>query len=113
MNSYPLGLTLAAALLLAATPATAQLRIFHIDVENADATLFVAPGGETLLIDSGSNGHGARIKAVYRTPPNRMRRSGRERILLEVETDNRRALELYRDCGFREISTYDYYRFKV
>ena len=57
-------LVLFAITLSAAAPATAQLRIFHIDVENADATLFVAPGGQTLLIDSGNNGHGTRIKAV-------------------------------------------------
>lgn len=41
-----------------------DLRIYHIDVEQADATLFVAPGGKTLLVDSGKNGHGPRIKAV-------------------------------------------------
>lgn len=40
------------------------LRIYHIDVEQADATLFVAPGGQTLLVDSGRNGHGDRIRAV-------------------------------------------------
>ena len=46
-------------------PATAQsLRIYHIDVEQADATLFVSPSGKTLLVDSGKNGHGSRIKAV-------------------------------------------------
>ena len=36
----------------------------------------------------------------------------RERILLEVETDNRAALSLYHACGFREISTYRYYRLR-
>ncbi len=50
---------------LVAFPATAQtLRIYHIDVEQADATLFVSPSGKTLLVDSGKNGHGSRIKAV-------------------------------------------------
>jgi hypothetical protein len=29
-----------------------QLRIYHIDVNQADATLFVSPGGHTLLVDS-------------------------------------------------------------
>lgn len=52
-------------LLLVAQTATAQsLRIYHIDVEQADATLFVSPGGKTLLVDSGKNGHGPRLKAV-------------------------------------------------
>ena len=41
-----------------------SLRIYHIDVEQGDATLLVAPGGKTLLVDSGKNGHGERIKAV-------------------------------------------------
>lgn len=40
------------------------LCIYHIDVDQADATLFVAPNGKTLLVDSGKNNHGSRIKAV-------------------------------------------------
>ena len=40
------------------------LRIYHIDVDQGDATLCVSPGGHTLLVDSGKNGHGPRIKAV-------------------------------------------------
>ena len=38
---------------------------------------------------------------------------GDEPILLEVETQNRQALSLYRDCGFREISTYRYYHLET
>ncbi len=44
--------------------ADAALRIYHIDVEQGDATLFVSPAGKTLLVDSGKNGHGNRIRAV-------------------------------------------------
>ena len=52
-------------LALAAGPAHAQtLRVYQIDVEQAAATLFVAPGGKTLLVDSGKNGMGSRIKAT-------------------------------------------------
>jgi beta-lactamase superfamily II metal-dependent hydrolase len=40
------------------------LKIYHIDVEQADATLIISPSGNTLLIDSGKNGHGSRVKAV-------------------------------------------------
>lgn len=40
------------------------LTVYHIDVENADATLFVSPAGNTLLVDSGKNGHGDRIMDV-------------------------------------------------
>lgn len=42
----------------------APMRMYHIDVEQADATLIVSPSGKTLLIDSGKNGHGARIRSV-------------------------------------------------
>ena len=35
--------------------------------------------------------------------------AGEKDILLEVETENRGALSLYLDCGFRETSTYRYY----
>ena len=40
------------------------LRIYQIDVEQADAALVVMPNGRTLLIDSGKNGHGPRIHHV-------------------------------------------------
>lgn len=52
-------------LFLCLTPAHGQnLRIFHIDVDQGDATLIVAPNENTLLIDSGRNTHGNRIKAL-------------------------------------------------
>jgi len=48
-----------------ASPAFGQsLRIYHIDVEQGDATLIVSPGGRTLLVDAGRNGDGDRIKNV-------------------------------------------------
>lgn len=40
------------------------LRIYHLDVDQADATLFVSPSGKTLLVDAGKNGHGRRIRNV-------------------------------------------------
>jgi competence protein ComEC len=50
---------------LLASPALGQtLRIYHIDVDQASATLFVAPGGKTLLVDAGKNGHGGRLRAA-------------------------------------------------
>ncbi len=58
-------LLLSGLLLLDASPLFAQtLRIYHIDVEQADAALVVMPNGRTLLIDSGKNGHGERIRTV-------------------------------------------------
>lgn len=50
---------------LAAFPAAAQsLRITIIDVDQGAATLVVAPSGKTLLVDTGNNGHGPRLKAA-------------------------------------------------
>ena len=47
------------------TTASAQnLHIYHIDVEPADATLFVSPSNRTLLVDSGKNGHGDRLMSA-------------------------------------------------
>jgi beta-lactamase superfamily II metal-dependent hydrolase len=40
------------------------LRVYHIDVEQASSTLLIAPGGKTLLVDSGKNTMGGRIKTV-------------------------------------------------
>ncbi|MBM3817951.1 MAG: MBL fold metallo-hydrolase [Acidimicrobiia bacterium] len=51
------------ALLLVAASASAQTRatldIYVVDVEGGNATLFVAPSGESLLIDTGNGGAGA------------------------------------------------------
>jgi len=58
-------------LLTAATTPRASaaqtLRIYHVDVEQAAATLIVSPGGRTLLVDSGKNGHGGRILSALQT----------------------------------------------
>ncbi len=51
-------------LLLASRGGAQTLRIYHIDVDQASATLFVAPSGKTLLVDSGKNGHGGRLRAA-------------------------------------------------
>lgn len=66
MNRLPKAGLLALALFLCLLPpgGAQTLRIYHIDVDQGDATLFVSPGGRTLLVDSGKNGHGARVKAV-------------------------------------------------
>lgn len=53
-----------ACLLFAASASAQTLRIYNIDVEQADAALVVMPNGKTLLIDSGKNGHGQRLKDV-------------------------------------------------
>ncbi|MQG59665.1 MAG: GNAT family N-acetyltransferase [SAR202 cluster bacterium] len=38
---------------------------------------------------------------------------GSQRVMLEVETDNRSAISLYLDCGFETICTFEYYRVDV
>lgn len=48
------GLTIASGLLRAQTPDT--LEIYFIDTEGGQATLFVGPAGESLLVDSGNAG---------------------------------------------------------
>ena len=52
-----LWLTLAGAAVL---PAAKELQIFFIDVEGGQATLFVAPSGESMLVDTGWSGHNSR-----------------------------------------------------
>lgn len=57
-------LVIVLASLFAAGAAAQTLTIYHIDVDQGDATLFVSPSGRTLLVDSGKNGHGERIRAA-------------------------------------------------
>jgi beta-lactamase superfamily II metal-dependent hydrolase len=41
-----------------------SLQIVHVDVDQGDATLFVSPSGNTMLVDSGKNGHGTRLRSA-------------------------------------------------
>jgi len=50
------GVLLFTALLAAQSPATKPLDIYVIDVEGGNATLFVAPSGASVLVDSGNGG---------------------------------------------------------
>ncbi len=61
MTSFVLALTCAALIPAAfASPNDGKLKAFFIDVEGGQATLFVAPGGQSLLIDTGWDGNNAR-----------------------------------------------------
>jgi beta-lactamase superfamily II metal-dependent hydrolase/PKD repeat protein len=51
-------LALAAVAGLAAAASAQELRIYHLDVEQGDATLVVSPDGRALLFDGGPNGAG-------------------------------------------------------
>lgn len=44
-----------------------SLRIMHVDVDQGDGTLFVSPSGNTMLVDSGKNGHGTRLRSAMST----------------------------------------------
>src|SRR5262245_58702857 len=54
-----LAVALTASLAHAQTTAVRTLDIYVVDVEGGNATLFVAPSGESLLIDTGNSGAGA------------------------------------------------------
>lgn len=60
----PVFLAATLVLCLAAAAPAQTLRIYHIDVEQADAHLIVMPNGKSLLIDSGNNRQGKRIRKV-------------------------------------------------
>src|SRR5436190_21655395 len=45
--------------MVAAQPRAGELRIYVIDVEGGNATLFIAPSGESVLIDTGNGGAAA------------------------------------------------------
>src|SRR5262245_45131712 len=81
-----------------------QLRIYHVDVEQASATLFVAPSGKTLLVDSGKNSHGKRIKTV-------MDRAGVNQIDFFVDThyheDHYGGIDDLVDLGVPVLEAYD------
>ncbi|MEO8314169.1 MAG: MBL fold metallo-hydrolase [Pseudomonadota bacterium] len=54
---------------VAAAPSGAALNIYYIDTEGGQSTLFVGPGGESLLVDTGNAGERdlARIAETLRT----------------------------------------------
>ena len=57
--ALPLALALSVALPRAQTVPAKTLDIYVVDVEGGNATLFVAPSGESLLIDTGNSGAAA------------------------------------------------------
>ena len=80
------------------------LRIYHIDVDQASATLFVSPAGHTLLVDSGRNGHGPRILAA-------LQQAGVDRIDFFVDThyhrDHYGGIDEVVDAGIPVTTAYD------
>jgi competence protein ComEC len=96
---------LALALSGIAHSAVAQtLRIYHIDVDQASATLFVSPAGHTLLVDSGKNGQGPRILAA-------LQRAGVDHVDYFVDThyheDHYGGIDEVVDAGIPVHAGYD------
>jgi len=56
---FLLALILSAAVTEAQNRAAKTLDLYVVDVEGGNAVLFVAPSGESVLIDSGNGGAGA------------------------------------------------------
>jgi competence protein ComEC len=98
--------TLALVLLSGVTHGTVAqtLRIYHIDVDQASATMVVSPAGHTLLVDSGKNGHGARIRSA-------LQRAGVDRIDYFVDThyheDHYGGIDEVVDAGVPVGAAYD------
>src|SRR5260370_20000712 len=59
MMALLLFLVLCASLAVAQTKTPKTLDIYVIDVEGGNAVLFVAPSGESMLVDTGNGGDGA------------------------------------------------------
>jgi beta-lactamase superfamily II metal-dependent hydrolase len=62
---------------LLSAQARTTLDIYLVDVEGGNATLFVTPSGDSLLIDTGNGGAAAMRDADRILPPPRMRGSRR------------------------------------
>ncbi len=75
-----------------------------VDV-NADGTITELTG-LCVIPELRGKGHG---KAILREVVEVLRIEGKERIVLDVQTDNDIALELYQKAGFRKVFTLDYY----
>ena len=80
------------------------LRIYHIDVDQGDATLLVAPNGNTLLVDSGRNRQGSRLKRA-------MDQAGVSRIDFFVDThyhaDHYGGIDDLVNLGIQVVESYD------
>lgn len=62
--------------------------------------------GVGILPEHRRRGHGRRMLLATIAA---LRAEGQTRFALDVVTENERALDLYRSCGFREANVYEYY----
>jgi ribosomal protein S18 acetylase RimI-like enzyme len=85
--------------------AVGSLRVFAIP---AESTVYI----HTFGVLPGHQGRGYGRRILLGTL-DRLLAEGWEHIRLEVSTENRNALSLYRSCGFREITTFRYYDMPV
>ncbi len=91
-----------------ASNGSAEMVIGKLDVSLEGQSAFIY--GFAVLPEYRGRGYGRQILA--RTIQELLAQ-GRERIALEVATENRNALSLYQACGFRETGSYDYYALSV
>ncbi|GAC1360455.1 MAG: GNAT family N-acetyltransferase [Ktedonobacteraceae bacterium] len=121
------------------TPILAHITAISFDMSEQDVTwyaekmaedtknrVYIATLDETYIgkLDVSLNKNEAYIAGFGVLPPYRGRGYGRQilaqtireifatgqhHVVLEVATENKNALSLYQSCGFREISSYDYY----
>jgi beta-lactamase superfamily II metal-dependent hydrolase/chitodextrinase len=94
-----------AAMFVVAPAAAQDLRIYHFDVEQGDATLIVSPDGQTLLFDAGNEGRGRERVAA------RMRALGLTRldytVLSHYDADHVGGLDEVINAGFAPSIAYD------
>jgi len=57
----------------AQTPAAGKLRVYFVDVEGGQSTLFVTPAGKSLLIDTGWPGNNSSAMRIASSRPRRAR----------------------------------------
>lgn len=70
-----------------------------------DSRAFINAFG--VLPEHQRRGHGRQMLTEI---VDRLASDGWEHLMIEVQADNRSALSLYHACGFRETTTYGFYR---
>ncbi len=81
-----------------------EIYIGKLDVSLNETGAYIAGFG--VLPPYRGRGYGRQILAQT---IREIRATGQNNIVLEVATENKNALSLYQSCGFREVSSYDYY----
>ena len=81
-------------------------RIGQIGTAETDAGIYIYIRGVGILPQQRRRGYGRQLLAALLV---RLLAEGHTRFVLDVATENPAALSIYKDCGFRETTIYDYY----